>query len=179
MRLGNLFLIALCSLLVFSSCSKMIFSESMFKALDASSVPKVQYYVSRQIVLRRELNKGEAAVANGKIKFRGGKYYEFITIPRGAQGTSFSSYTPGGSVFMDLSFYRTGTDRTLRFDNSNCKFPEKAPDGSKPFGVFWTADSSIGRPVRRVKFGDKDYELRKGSFVSHLLVKKKFYGFFE
>lgn len=171
-----LFMVAI--VLLSSSSCKSIFSESMYRKLTETSVKKVQFYVSKEIILKRELNSSEVAVAKGEIKFQDGKYYEYVTILKGVPGVCVNSNshfnrfeainsTDNSGISMDLSFDNTG--RTLMFINGDCLKPYHAPDGSSPFGVFFDTEPGY----HRVKFGNKDYDIVKGSYYSHLLVKKE------
>jgi hypothetical protein len=59
--------------------------------LSESDLKKVQFYVSRDVVLYRELRQGESRIANGKIKLKNGKQIEEVIIRSG---------TPGALLFI-------------------------------------------------------------------------------
>ncbi|MBL7812530.1 MAG: hypothetical protein JNL57_09935 [Bacteroidetes bacterium] len=60
----------------------------------------IQYYVDRDVELRRELSSGETKVAGGKVKFENGKYIHIIRLKKYTPGVCTKAY-PGS---LQISF---------------------------------------------------------------------------
>ncbi len=73
---------------------------------------KIQFYVSQDIVLRREASQGESTIESGRIKVINGKKVEEIVIRKGTQGVFL--FRPSEDRFA-VSFESGGEDRYLMF----------------------------------------------------------------
>ncbi|MEI9933629.1 MAG: hypothetical protein WDM71_01965 [Ferruginibacter sp.] len=104
----------LCSIIVFASCSssKTYFTPSIRSRVEANNVPltKIQYFVDRDIVLKRELDKGETKVISGSVKFENGHYVNIITLKKGTPGVC----TMVAPNKISISF-EVGDDKYLNF----------------------------------------------------------------
>lgn len=82
-------LLAASLLLFIASCKNLVpYTDAMKKQnnWDESKLRKIQFYVSHQIVLQRELTKGSTEIVHGKIKKVNGKRVEEIIIREGTPG---------------------------------------------------------------------------------------------
>ena len=89
-------LMAMIGLFTFiTSCSPSLtpFTQELYdhSSLSESDLKKVQFYVSRDVVLFREFRQGESRITNGKIKLKNGKQIEEVVIKSG---------TPGALLFI-------------------------------------------------------------------------------
>ncbi len=77
-------------LVLFVSCSteKTYFTSDLKHELQSSSIPisKVQFYVDRDVELRRELESGKATVTSGKVVFENGKYMQIVLLKKNTPG---------------------------------------------------------------------------------------------
>jgi hypothetical protein len=142
-----------------SSCSSRLtpFTDTMLQSgsWKVDDMKKVQFYISSDIVLRRQLENSSARIESGKIKIIDGRRYEEIVIRRG---------TPGVYVFspdnerLAISFEK---DKYLMFGprvdrNSNGEFVLLASKWEKNRGI--------------VKYGDKFYDTPANSAFAILEV---------
>jgi hypothetical protein len=89
--------LVLLSLVIFSSCNSLsYFTQDMQEKYRWSEeeLKKIQFYLSRDIVLRRELSDGSADIISGRIKVKDGRRIEEVVIRKG---------TPGAFVFSPKS----------------------------------------------------------------------------
>lgn len=98
-----------------SSCStskKSYFSVDTRKRVEETSIPveKLQFYVDKDVELRRELNARDAKVTSGKVVFENGKYVNIILLKAGTLGVC----TQALNNALDISF-ENGEDKNIRF----------------------------------------------------------------
>lgn len=125
----------------------------------AQELSKIQFYNSADIVLWRELNRGESRITNGKIKMVNGREVEEVVIKKGTPGVYL--FSPNNGKYA------------IGFDSS---------DDSK-FLVFGPSDQVNGRYVLlakdwqrnigQVTYGDKVYNTSANSAYSFLMVDLK------
>ena len=119
---------ALAALAVFFvSCStipKSYFTPEVRTRVEskAISLTKLQYYIDRDVELRRELATGETKVTSGKIKFENGKYINIIRLKKFTEGICTSVNSTNS---IEVSF-ETGEGKTLKFGVRPNAGPEKA-----------------------------------------------------
>ena len=108
------FIIALASIsLISCSPSYKPFTVDLQESYDwtEDELKKIQFYLSQDIVLQRNLSRGESVIEGGKIQVKEGRRIEEVKIPSG---------TPGVLMFMPkpnrlaISFER-GKDKFLMF----------------------------------------------------------------
>ena len=77
-------------LLGFSSCSPRLspFTKNLYEehAWSDDELKQIQYYVSDDIILHREVSKGKSEIISGEIKIVNGKKVEEVVIPKGTPG---------------------------------------------------------------------------------------------
>ena len=86
----------------FSSC-KVIFTEQLRKQAEENKInfPKIQFYNSEKIVLKRSLSSNEVSVASGKVIVENGKYTEIIKIKKETRGKCESFSNNGMNISFD------------------------------------------------------------------------------
>ena len=108
------FFIAFLLFIVLPSCStKSYFTKEIRDIVEANnnSLTKLQFYIDRDVELRRELSSGDIKVSSGKVKFENGKYIHIIFLKK---------YTPGictkvSKNSIDVSF-EAGEGKNLSFE---------------------------------------------------------------
>lgn len=109
--LGGTLLMAL-----LSSCSTGLtpFTQDLYEkqGWTQSELKKIQFYLSDDVILRREMTRGESNITRGKIYLEDGRRIEQIVLPSG---------TPGVLLFMPrenrfaVSFEKQDNDLYLMF----------------------------------------------------------------
>ena len=102
------------SAVLFASCStpKTYFNTSVRTQVERSAIAldKLQYYVDRDVEIRREVASSSAKVASGVIKLENGKYVNIITLKKNTPGVCTKAYADK----MDISF-EVGEGKYLTF----------------------------------------------------------------
>lgn len=119
MNAGKLSFLAVLAMMAFSACSPNLtpFTESLYNKnqWQESELKRIQFYLSDDIVLRRELSGSKSEIVSGEIKMIDGRQVEEVVIPR---------LTPGVLQFMPksdrfaISFEEGGNERFLMFGPS-------------------------------------------------------------
>jgi len=89
--------------LFLTSCSdKVLYNKQLQQKLYLNEINlgSVQFYNSKKIVLKRNLDLDEAKVSQGKIKFNNGQYIEEIIIDKNTPGVAVKN----GKNFLDIAF---------------------------------------------------------------------------
>lgn len=90
MKAINKFLFAGLPLLLLTSCSNQLtyFTQDVYEnyRFDEGDLKRVQFYLSRDIRLRRDFDGGSAQIQNGRIILENGRQIEEVIIPRGTPG---------------------------------------------------------------------------------------------
>lgn len=102
--------------LMLTACSPQLsyFTQRLYEEnrWTDNELKDIQFYVSRDIVLRRQVRDGSSEIVEGKIRMKDGRKVEEIVIPRG---------TPGVFVFspkfkrLAISFEAGDKDKYLMF----------------------------------------------------------------
>ncbi len=102
-------------LMILSSCTKHIyFTQNLRNEIEDKNldITKIQFYISKTIVLQRIIPINEAKIARGEIKFEKGNYIDQIIINKD---------TPGACKFI-------GNDKIyISFENDNTVTFSKEP----------------------------------------------------
>lgn len=136
----SIFLLPLAILtLLLNSCSPKLtpFTENLYQenGWSEKELKRIQFYVSKDIVLRRQASKGTSKIERGEIKIVDGKRVEEIVIREG---------TPGVFVFAPKS-----NRFAVSFEST---------DGDDPYLVFGPSRKARGKYVLRAK----EWENREG-----------------
>lgn len=119
-----------------SSCKNLVpYTDAMRKQHNWSNddVKRIQFYVSRDIVLHRELANSSTEIVQGKIKMIKGKKVDEILIQAGTKGV----VTDIPKENKMLVSFETGEDRYLSFGvnpNAGDKYVLLASDWSNEMG---------------------------------------------
>lgn len=104
------------SLLFFTSCSPRLtpFTEAMVREnrWTENDLKKIQFYLSEDIVLTRNLGGSASEIVGGEIKMINGRKVEQIIFPKGTAGVAL--FSPRDN-HLAVSFESEGTDRFLMF----------------------------------------------------------------
>lgn len=145
MKNAHLFLATLLSSILLISCSPKLtpFTENLHDEYQwtTDELKQIQFYVSKDIVLRRQASKGSSKIERGEIKIIDGRKVEQIVIKKG---------TPG--VFL----FEPKTNRfAVSFESGNHK---------DPYLIFGPSLDVNGRFVLRAKSWDENRGQGKVSY---------------
>lgn len=102
------------TVLAFAACStpKTYFTPPVRTNIETHSIPvsKIQFYVDRDVELRREIASGATKVSAGVVKFENGKYVNVITLKKNTPGVCIKTY--GDKI--DVAF-ESGDGKFLTF----------------------------------------------------------------
>ncbi len=163
MKASNLLILSVLSLLFFSSCNTRLtyFTEDLYQEQGWSDkeLKKIQFYVSQNIVLKRELTGGSSEIISGKIKIENGSRIEEVVIPKGTPGVFL--FSPKNNRFA-VSFEEKGNKRYLMFGPS--------PKNGDRFVML---ASDWNRRSGKVTYGGKQWRVGSESAYAALLVDMK------
>ena len=111
--------------LALSSCSTLqrsYFTVDTRKRVEEIPIPleKLQFYIDKDVELKRELAARDAKVSSGKVVFENGKYVNIILLRAGTLGVCTRSL----NNTLEISF-ENGENKSIRF-----VVPEKATSGT-------------------------------------------------
>ena len=155
------YLLPFCCLLLFGACSPRLtpFTEALYDDFGWSEddLQKIQFYVSRDIELKRQLSAGSSQIVSGKIRIENGREVEVVTIQRGTPGVFV--FSPKSDRFA-VSF--EADDQFLIFGpnpRSGGRFTLRAAD--------WTRNSGV------VTYGNQKYRVSSDAAYAALLIDLK------
>ena len=123
--------------------------------LDPYTMQRVQFYVSKDIVLQRDVGERETAIENGRIKMVNGRRVEEIIIPAGTPGVMMEM--PGEDK-LAISFEASSNDALL-FGSS-----------SRQAGAFSLMAKDWEHRIGEVQYGDRMYRTTPESAGAILMV---------
>ena len=119
MKKSHLFFAFALGLLMLTSCSSRLtyFTEDLYEEQGWSQedLKKIQFYISKDIRLKRELTGGSSEIISGKIKVEDGRKIEEVIIPKGTPGAFL--FSPKENRFA-VTFEAEGDDNYLMFGPS-------------------------------------------------------------
>lgn len=108
--------IFLLTLVLLTSCSPRLtpFTQDLYEQnrWTESELKKIQFYLSDDIVLRRQYKAGESTIQGGKIRMVDGREVEEVFFKKGTPGILL--FTPKNNRFA-ISFESDGNERFLMF----------------------------------------------------------------
>lgn len=158
----NIFLgiISFASIAILASCGPTLtpFTQQLYDEAGWSEadLKKVQFYVSRDIVLFREYATGEARIANGKIRMKDGRQIEEVVIRSGTPGALL--FIPKQNRFA-ISF-ESGRDAPFLMFGPNPKIGDRYALLAKD----WQRHSG------KVHYADRVYQVESNAAFASLLV---------
>jgi len=152
-----IFLFAALSL---AACSPQLspFTQELYdqNRWSEQELKKIQFYLSDDIILRRQISAGESTIASGKIRMVDGSEVEEVVIRKGTPGVLL--FTPKTDRFA-VSFESDGSERYLMF-GPNPKVDERY--------VLLARDWD--RRTGKVSYDNKLYYTDSESAFAHLMV---------
>ena len=129
--------IAASLLLVSCTASKTYFTPAIRTRVETNGVPleKVQFYVDRDIVLKREMDQGETKITSGTLKFQNGHYVNIITLKKGTPGVCIKNGPDKVSISFEMGEGRSLTFGKTRAGATNDPYRILADDWVKDYGV--------------------------------------------
>jgi len=118
---------------------------------------KIQFYLSDEIVLWRQIKDGEAKISNGTISVRNGKKVEEIRFPK---------RTPGVYLFEPKS-----NRFAIAFETSDDKYLMFGP--SKRSAEFVLLAADWNKNTGKISYDKKVYNTTRNSAYASLLVDLK------
>lgn len=156
-----------------SSCSgpKSYFTAEIRKKIEDNSIPPtaLQFYVDRDVELRRDLSSGEVKVSSGKIKFENGKYIHIILLKKNTPGIC----TEAGGKYLSISF-ETGEGKNLKFG------VVKDAAANAVYQIFakeWIKKSST--EIGKITYDGQTYYIQPAGADASLMIQKKVVGKLE
>ncbi len=116
MKTSSALFLAICTLFILSSCSPRLtpFTEKLYNenGWTERDLEKIQFYLSDDIVLYRDVREGSSRIEDGKIRQVDGRKVEEIVIEKGTPGVLV--YNPQNDRF-GVSFENGSDERYLMF----------------------------------------------------------------
>ncbi|MBI1225825.1 MAG: hypothetical protein GC192_11360 [Bacteroidetes bacterium] len=159
MKTQNLAVLALFSVLFLGACSNKLsyFTDDLndrYRWTD-DELKKIQFYVSQDIVMKREISGGDREVVSGKIKIEDGRQIEEVVIKKG---------TPGAFLFSPK------VDRfAIGFEESNERYLIFGPS-PKYSDRFVLLASNWDRRNGEVTYDNKTWKVSSDNAYAALLV---------
>lgn len=99
-----------------ASNRKTEFTQEIRSRLERNNIDitKLQYYISKQLILAREVTNDTTSIKKGTVIFQNGKYYETITLPSNTPGVCLMAYPNK----LNVSF-ENEAEKFLQFDAPN------------------------------------------------------------
>ncbi|MEO1262433.1 MAG: hypothetical protein AAFZ15_26740 [Bacteroidota bacterium] len=167
MKAQNLLILFVASLFLFTSCAKLTyFTEDLYEqqGWSESELKKIQFYLSQDIVLKRELTGGKSEIISGKIKVENGNKIEEVIIPKRTPGTFV--FSPKKDRFAIA--FEEGDKRYLMFGPSP-KYSDR----------FVMLASEWNRRSGKVTYDGKQWRVSSDDAYAALLVDLKKFNRFD
>ncbi len=145
-------------ILFLASCSNKIYYTRELNTKVSQrglTIHKIQFYVSKKIVMKRILPQNNAELANGEIRFEDGKLIDQVIIKKNTPGTC--EFIDNGFMFMS---FEEGSNKLLKF-NPN--------DNGQYYELFINQDPAN---FRKVVYDTAQYVIQTGADNARLWVKK-------
>ena len=163
MKAGKRSLLAVVAVLALSACGPTLspFTESLYKKNQWSEaeLKRIQFYLSNDIVMRRELTGAKSEIVSGEIKMIDGRQVEEVAIRKGTPGVLL--FLPEKDRFA-ISFEDGGKERFLVFGPN-----------PKVNGRFVLLASEWKRRSGMVTYEGKKWQVDNNSAYASLLVDLK------
>lgn len=150
-------------MIIMSSCSPRLtpFTQRLYKENGWSErdLQSIQFYLSQDITLTRQMNDGESAIKDGKVKVVAGKEIEEIKFPKGTPGVLL--FIPKTNRFA-ISFEEGGEEKYVMF-GPNQKYS----------GKYMMLAADWNRNYGTVSYNDRVYRTDSESAYAALLIDLK------
>lgn len=148
-----------------SSCTPYYyFTTDTRRTVEADSIPltKLQFYVDRDVELRKEVSSANTQVTSGVIKFVGGKYVHIIMLKKNTPGVC----TKVNKNSLEVSF-EMGDGKTLTFGVNAIASPG---ENYRLFASEWI-QQDMGK-IGKVKYDNDIYYIQPGGEGARLMIRK-------
>lgn len=146
---------------IFASCStpKTYFTSSVRSDVEASSIPlsSLQFYVDRDVELRREVSSSNAKVSSGVVRLEHGKYINIITLKKNTPGVCTGAYNDRIDVAFEMGDGRYLTFGKLKRDN---------------FAPYTLYANSWSHDLGQITYDGQSYYILPGGSEARLMIKK-------
>lgn len=149
-------------LISFTACRpKAYFTKGLKQDIESKSIPinKVQFYLDREVELKRELSSEAAKVNVGKMEFVNGKYVQVIR---------FKKYTPGVCITNDsnqmIMAFEKGEDKYVTF---------KITPVDETIDAFTISGNKLSDTAKAITYDGKTYTIQGDGAQAKLLIKRK------
>jgi hypothetical protein len=129
---------------------------------DSVSLDKLQFYVDRDVELRREVSSGNMQVTSGKVVFQNGKYIHIIKLKRLTPGICSKVHNNS----MEINF-EVGDGKTLTFGVTGVASPTEV---YRLFANEWI--NVDGGKVGKITYDKQVYYIQPGGEGARLMIKK-------
>jgi len=150
-------------LVIGTSCgtSKTYFTTEIRNKVENNgvSLTKIQYFIDRDVELRREMLQGEAKVTSGKVKIVDGKHVNIITLKRNTPGICTGTFPDKLLISFEM-----GDKKYLTFGKS------RNAGVSDPYVILanqWEND------LGEVFYDGKRYYIQPNGTSAGILIKAK------
>lgn len=158
------------------STSKSYFTEDTRSKIEARAIPleKLQFYIDKDVELRRELASGDAKVKSGKVIIENGKYINLILLKKGTAGVC----TRVRKNSLDLAF-ESGENKNLKFTSSgrsgaNVVYRLDAEKWMKPYNSAEVGKITYDGDIYFMRFnGDRPKLMIKKTSTDNYEVNKR------
>jgi len=150
--------------IILSSCNNLSpFTKSMYDEYGwtESDLKRIQFYLSDDVVLRRELSSGKKEIINGDVKIIDGKRVEVVTIPQGTPGVM--EFTPDQKRIA------------VRFEDGGDRFLMFGPN-PKYSGRYMLLASEWTRSSGKISYEGNEYMAVNNSQLATLMIDLKKLG---
>ena len=164
MKLIRILILSITGSIVMVSCSssKTYFTPQVRVKIENAGVDlnKIQFYVDRNIELKREISKEDAKVSKGDVKIEDGKYIDIISLKKNTPGICSGNYPD-----KILVSFEQGDNKFLTFGKTR---NASVIDPYKLLAFEWF-DNGDGR----IQYEGKSYRITDGTQGS-VMIKSKF-----
>lgn len=143
-----------------TACNKkVVYNASLRSNLDSKTITpdKIQFYISKDLEMRREVSSNNTKITDGKIQYTKGRQIELLNL---------KELTPG------ICIKYTDTTLQVAFDQNNyLTFISKDNGQNQEDYVLYTTTNSNGQ--HEIAYGNQTYIVPESASLTHLLVKRK------
>lgn len=165
MTFSKLFLPLILGVFLISSCGPKLtpFTQQLYEEQQWSEeeLKRIQFYISEDILLFRELRKGESEIVSGEIKIRNGRKVDEVVIKKGTPGVLL--FRPKEDKFA-ISFEDGSDERYLIFG------PSRKRGRNGRYGLL---SKDWNRRSGKVTYDGRTYNTGSDSAYAALMVDLK------
>lgn len=165
MNISRFFPFIIITLLAACSTPKSYFSVDTRNKVEATSiaVDRLQFYIDKDVELRRELSSADAKVSSGKVIMENGKYLNIILLKAGTLGACTAVHDHS----LDIAF-ENGDGKNISFS---------VPDRAGANAIYslsaekWTSNYNSSE-IGKITYDGQVYFMRFDGSRPKLMIKK-------